>query len=61
MRTPYQFLLIGSPPKKEAAFKTAKAKFGSTFAFQCVCSIIIIVVFLLHCYFLLACCWLQWF
>ncbi len=34
MDTNYQFLLISSPPAKEAAFQRAKAKDGSTFAFQ---------------------------
>jgi len=34
MSTKYQFLLISSPPKKEATFKSAKNKFGSQFAFQ---------------------------
>lgn len=34
MKTKYQFLLISSPPKKEIAFKSAKDKYGSTFAFH---------------------------
>ena len=34
MQTKYQFLLISSPPAKEVLFQQAKAKHGSTFAFQ---------------------------
>lgn len=34
MKTKYQFLLISSPPSKEAVFQQAKAKYGSKFAFQ---------------------------
>ena len=34
MATKYQFLLISSPPNKEAVFKKAKAEHGSQFAFQ---------------------------
>lgn len=34
MHTPYQFLLMSSPPAKEAAFRAAKEKHGSTFAFH---------------------------
>ncbi|XP_029378339.1 protein mono-ADP-ribosyltransferase PARP6-like [Echeneis naucrates] len=34
MRTPHQFLLISSPPSKEARFQTARRLYGSTFAFH---------------------------
>ncbi|XP_076589330.1 protein mono-ADP-ribosyltransferase PARP6-like isoform X1 [Chaetodon auriga] len=34
MHTPHQFLLISSPPSKEARFQTAKKLYGSTFAFH---------------------------
>lgn len=34
MKTPFQFLLLSSPPAKEAKFREAKDKFGSTFAFH---------------------------
>ncbi len=34
IKTKYQFVLISSPPVKEAAFQAAKVKSGSTFAFQ---------------------------
>ncbi|KAF3688687.1 Poly [ADP-ribose] polymerase 6 [Channa argus] len=34
MRTPHQFLLISSPPSKEARFQTARKLCGSTFAFH---------------------------
>ncbi|CAJ1056434.1 protein mono-ADP-ribosyltransferase PARP6-like [Xyrichtys novacula] len=34
MQTPHQFLLISSPPSKEARFQTAKKLYGSTFAFH---------------------------
>ena len=34
MQTKYQFILISSPPSKEAAFQQAKEKHGSIFAFQ---------------------------
>lgn len=34
MHTPHQFLLISSPPFKEARFQTARKLYGSTFAFQ---------------------------
>lgn len=34
MRTPYQFLLLSSPPAKEAKFQEFKEKHGSTFAFH---------------------------
>ncbi|XP_045184109.2 protein mono-ADP-ribosyltransferase PARP6-like [Mercenaria mercenaria] len=34
MDTPHQFLLLSSPPSKEAAFQEAKKKHGSTFAFH---------------------------
>jgi hypothetical protein len=34
MHTPHQFLLLSSPPAKEAAFQEAKKKHGSTFAFH---------------------------
>ncbi|XP_034541525.1 protein mono-ADP-ribosyltransferase PARP6-like [Notolabrus celidotus] len=34
MKTPHQFLLISSPPSKEACFQTAKKLHGSTFAFH---------------------------
>ncbi|XP_054475561.1 protein mono-ADP-ribosyltransferase PARP6-like [Anoplopoma fimbria] len=34
MHTPHQFLLISSPPSKEACFQTAKQLYGSTFAFH---------------------------
>ncbi|XP_033491460.1 protein mono-ADP-ribosyltransferase PARP6 [Epinephelus lanceolatus] len=34
MHTPHQFLLISSPPSKEARFQTARKLFGSTFAFH---------------------------
>ena len=34
MHTPHQFLLLSSPPAKEAVFRQAKAKHGSTFAFH---------------------------
>ncbi|XP_018419956.1 PREDICTED: poly [ADP-ribose] polymerase 8 isoform X1 [Nanorana parkeri] len=34
MHTPHQFLLLSSPPAKEANFRTAKKLFGSTFAFH---------------------------
>ncbi|XP_056138401.1 protein mono-ADP-ribosyltransferase PARP6-like [Lampris incognitus] len=34
MHTPHQFLLISSPPVKEAQFQTAKKLYGSTFAFH---------------------------
>ncbi|XP_010217103.1 PREDICTED: poly [ADP-ribose] polymerase 6 [Tinamus guttatus] len=35
MHTSHQFLLLSSPPAKEARFRTAKKLYGSTFAFQC--------------------------
>ena len=34
LKTNYQFILVSSPPVKEAAFRNAKEKNGSTFAFQ---------------------------
>ncbi|KAL5005203.1 hypothetical protein ScPMuIL_018659 [Solemya velum] len=34
MHTPHQFLLLSSPPAKEAAFRAAKETYGSTFAFH---------------------------
>ncbi|XP_064651623.1 protein mono-ADP-ribosyltransferase PARP6-like isoform X2 [Lineus longissimus] len=34
MHTPHQFLLWSSPPAKEAIFRSAREKFGSTFAFH---------------------------
>lgn len=34
MGTKYQFILISSPPSKEAAFQQARARHGSVFAFQ---------------------------
>ncbi|XP_071752710.1 protein mono-ADP-ribosyltransferase PARP6-like [Centroberyx gerrardi] len=34
MHTPHQFLLISSPPSKEARFQTARKLYGSTFAFH---------------------------
>ncbi|XP_059191625.1 protein mono-ADP-ribosyltransferase PARP6-like [Centropristis striata] len=34
MHTPHQFLLISSPPTKEARFQTARKLYGSTFAFH---------------------------
>ncbi|XP_064390891.1 protein mono-ADP-ribosyltransferase PARP8-like [Halichondria panicea] len=34
IKTKYQFVLISSPPAKEAAFQAAKTKSGSTFAFH---------------------------
>lgn len=34
MHTPYQFLLMSSPPAKEEAFRAAKEKHGSTFCFH---------------------------
>ncbi|XP_061678050.1 protein mono-ADP-ribosyltransferase PARP6-like [Syngnathoides biaculeatus] len=34
MHTPHQFLLITSPPTKEARFQTARKLYGSTFAFH---------------------------
>ncbi|CAC5414246.1 PARP6_8 [Mytilus coruscus] len=34
MKTPFQYLLHSSPPAKEAAFREAKEKYGSTFAFH---------------------------
>uniref|UniRef100_A0AAQ5YPX1 Poly [ADP-ribose] polymerase n=1 Tax=Amphiprion ocellaris TaxID=80972 RepID=A0AAQ5YPX1_AMPOC len=34
MHTPHQFLLISSPPSKEARFQTARKFYGSTFAFH---------------------------
>ncbi|XP_033634449.1 protein mono-ADP-ribosyltransferase PARP6-like isoform X1 [Asterias rubens] len=34
MHTPHQFLLLSSPPAKEAAFRKAKMLSGSTFAFH---------------------------
>lgn len=34
MHTPYQFLMMSSPPAKEQAFRAAKEKHGSTFAFH---------------------------
>ncbi|KAF3854977.1 hypothetical protein F7725_023032 [Dissostichus mawsoni] len=34
MHTPHQFLLISSPPSKEARFQTARELYGSTFAFH---------------------------
>ncbi|XP_041650542.1 protein mono-ADP-ribosyltransferase PARP6-like [Cheilinus undulatus] len=34
MQTPHQFLLISSPPSKEARFQTARKIYGSTFAFH---------------------------
>ncbi|XP_035858833.1 protein mono-ADP-ribosyltransferase PARP6-like isoform X2 [Sander lucioperca] len=34
MHTPHQFLLISSPPSKEARFQTARKLHGSTFAFH---------------------------
>ena len=36
MRTSHQFLLLSSPPAKEAIFREARQKHGSTFAFQSV-------------------------
>ncbi|XP_070985652.1 protein mono-ADP-ribosyltransferase PARP6 isoform X3 [Oncorhynchus clarkii lewisi] len=35
MHTSHQFLLLSSPPAKEARFRTAKKLYGSTFAFHC--------------------------
>ncbi|XP_033295899.1 protein mono-ADP-ribosyltransferase PARP6 isoform X8 [Orcinus orca] len=37
MHTSHQFLLLSSPPAKEARFRTAKKLYGSTFAFQFIC------------------------
>ncbi|XP_013379404.1 poly [ADP-ribose] polymerase 6 [Lingula anatina] len=37
MNTPHQFLLLSSPPAKEAKFRAAKSKYGSTFAFHGSC------------------------
>ncbi|XP_033749890.1 LOW QUALITY PROTEIN: protein mono-ADP-ribosyltransferase PARP6-like [Pecten maximus] len=34
MRTPHQFLLLSSPPAKEATFRECKQQHGSTFAFH---------------------------
>lgn len=34
MHTPHQFLLICSPPFKEACFQAARKRYGSSFAFQ---------------------------
>ncbi|KAM9754517.1 protein mono-ADP-ribosyltransferase PARP6 isoform 1-T1 [Menidia menidia] len=34
MHTPHQFLLISSPPSKEARFQSARKLYGSTFAFH---------------------------
>uniref|UniRef100_UPI0037E9AD91 protein mono-ADP-ribosyltransferase PARP6-like n=1 Tax=Semicossyphus pulcher TaxID=241346 RepID=UPI0037E9AD91 len=34
MQTPHQYLLISSPPSKEARFQTARKLYGSTFAFH---------------------------
>ncbi|XP_021359359.1 poly [ADP-ribose] polymerase 6-like [Mizuhopecten yessoensis] len=34
MRTPHQFLLLSSPPAKEAVFRECKQQHGSTFAFH---------------------------
>lgn len=34
MHTTHQFLLLSSPPAKEARFRTARKLYGSTFAFQ---------------------------
>lgn len=34
LKTNYQFILVSSPPVKEAAFRNAKEKNGSTFAFH---------------------------
>ncbi|XP_076154981.1 protein mono-ADP-ribosyltransferase PARP6 [Alosa pseudoharengus] len=34
MHTPHQFLLLSSPPAKEARFRTARKLYGSTFAFH---------------------------
>ncbi|XP_071110322.1 protein mono-ADP-ribosyltransferase PARP6-like [Haliotis cracherodii] len=34
MHTPHQFLLMSSPPAKEAKFREEKVKYGSTFAFH---------------------------
>ncbi|XP_068168769.1 protein mono-ADP-ribosyltransferase PARP6-like isoform X2 [Antennarius striatus] len=34
MHTPHQFLLVSSPPSKEASFQNAKKLHGSTFAFH---------------------------
>lgn len=34
MVTPHQFLLLNSPPAKEALFQAAKEQYGSTFAFH---------------------------
>ncbi|XP_012994336.1 protein mono-ADP-ribosyltransferase PARP6 isoform X2 [Esox lucius] len=34
MHTPHQFLLISSPPAKEARFRAARKLYGSTFAFH---------------------------
>ncbi|KAM3843172.1 protein mono-ADP-ribosyltransferase PARP6-like [Diretmus argenteus] len=34
MHTPHQFLLISSPPAKEARFQAARKLYGSTFAFH---------------------------
>ncbi|XP_036432080.1 protein mono-ADP-ribosyltransferase PARP6 isoform X2 [Colossoma macropomum] len=38
MHTTHQFLLLSSPPAKEARFRTARKLYGSTFAFQWVYS-----------------------
>ncbi|XP_041368398.1 protein mono-ADP-ribosyltransferase PARP6-like [Gigantopelta aegis] len=34
MKTPHQFLLLSSPPAKEAKFQEEKQKYGSTYAFH---------------------------
>ncbi|KAI0208171.1 Protein mono-ADP-ribosyltransferase PARP8 [Lamellibrachia satsuma] len=34
MHTPHQFLLLSSPPAKEAIFRAERQKYGSTFAFH---------------------------
>ncbi len=34
MVTPYQYVLLSSPPEKEAAFKKLKEKHGSFYAFH---------------------------
>lgn len=40
MHTSHQFLLLSSPPAKEARFRTAKKLYGSTFAFQWVTALL---------------------
>jgi len=44
MKTDYQFLLVSSPPAKEHAFQKAKAQYGSTYAFQSVIIVGVILV-----------------